>query len=50
MNNLTNKTSLLCLYIENQKEHHKTKSFAKEYEGYVKFYQQTINKNKDNKQ
>jgi REP element-mobilizing transposase RayT len=34
----------LCEYIENQKEHHKTKSYAEEYEGYVKFYQQTIRK------
>jgi len=32
----------LCEYIENQKEHHKTKSYVEEYEGYVKFYQQTI--------
>jgi REP element-mobilizing transposase RayT len=32
----------LCEYIENQKEHHKTKNYADEYEGYVKFYQQTI--------
>jgi len=40
----------LCLYIENQPEHHKTKSFAEEYEGYVKFYQQTINKKKVEKQ
>ncbi|GHU72034.1 hypothetical protein FACS189413_14540 [Bacteroidia bacterium] len=28
-------------------EHHKTKSFAEEYESYVKFYQQTIKKKKD---
>ena len=34
----------LCNYIENQKEHHKTKSYTEEYEGYVKFYQQTIRK------
>jgi REP element-mobilizing transposase RayT len=39
----------LCLYIENQPEHHKTKSFAEEYDDYVKFYQQTINKQKDTK-
>jgi REP element-mobilizing transposase RayT len=34
----------LCEYIENQKEHHKKTSYAEEYEGYVKFYQQTIRK------
>jgi len=34
----------LCEYIENQKEHHKTQSYTEEYEGYVKFYQQTIRK------
>jgi len=39
----------LCEYIENQKEHHKTKSYADEYEGYVKFYQQTIQKKKREK-
>ncbi|MDR2706579.1 MAG: transposase [Planctomycetaceae bacterium] len=32
----------LCKYIRNQKEHHQKYSFAEEYEGYVKFYQQTI--------
>ena len=32
----------LCEYIENQKEHHKKQGYAEEYEGYVKFYQQTI--------
>jgi hypothetical protein len=37
----------LCLYIENQPEHHKTKTFSEECEGYVKFYQQTIIKKKD---
>ena len=31
-------------YFENQKEHHKSKTYAQEYEGYVKFYQQTIRK------
>ena len=34
----------LCEYIENQKEHHKKQTCAEEYEGYVKFYQQTIRK------
>jgi REP element-mobilizing transposase RayT len=34
----------LCKYIENQNEHHKKQTYADEYEGYVKFYQQTINK------
>jgi REP element-mobilizing transposase RayT len=34
----------LCRYIENQKEHHKKQNYAEEYEGYVKFYQQTIRK------
>jgi REP element-mobilizing transposase RayT len=34
----------LCMYIENQKEHHKIQSYDKEYEGYIKFYQQTVNK------
>jgi REP element-mobilizing transposase RayT len=34
----------LCKYIKNQKEHHKKQSYMEEYDGYVKFYQQTINK------
>ena len=34
----------MCEYIENQKEHHKTKSYSEKYDGYVKFYQQTIRK------
>jgi REP element-mobilizing transposase RayT len=34
----------LCKYIKNQKEHHKKRSYIEEYNGYVKFYQQTINK------
>jgi REP element-mobilizing transposase RayT len=34
----------LCEYIENQKEHHKTRTYAEEYDGYVKFYQRTIRK------
>jgi REP element-mobilizing transposase RayT len=32
----------LCGYIENQKEHHKKQSYSEEYEGYIKFYQQTL--------
>jgi REP element-mobilizing transposase RayT len=40
----------LCLYIENQPEHHKIKNFAEEYDGCVKFYQQTIIKKKDEKE
>jgi REP element-mobilizing transposase RayT len=32
----------LCKYIKNQNEHHKKQSYAEEYDGYVKFYQQTI--------
>ena len=36
----------VCEYIENQPNHHKTTSYVEEYEGYVKFYQQTINKKK----
>jgi REP element-mobilizing transposase RayT len=39
----------LCTYIENQKEHHKKQNYAEEYEGYVKFYQQTIKKKTDEK-
>ncbi|MDR1983407.1 MAG: transposase [Prevotellaceae bacterium] len=40
----------LCGYIENQKEHHATKeTYAQEYEKYIKFYQQTINKKKNEK-
>jgi len=34
----------LCEYIENQKEHHKSQTYAEEYEEYIKFYQQTIRK------
>jgi len=36
----------MCEYIENQPNHHKTISYAEEYDEYVKFYQQTINKKK----
>jgi REP element-mobilizing transposase RayT len=39
----------LCVYIENQKEHHKKQSYSEEYERYIKFYQQTIRR-KTNKQ
>jgi REP element-mobilizing transposase RayT len=39
----------LCEYIENQKEHHKTQNYVEEYEGYIKFYQQTIRKKTNNK-
>lgn len=35
----------VCKYIYNQKEHHRKQTFAEEYEGFVKFYQQTIKKN-----
>jgi len=34
----------VCDYIDNQKEHHKKQSYAEEYEGFVKHYQQTIRK------
>jgi REP element-mobilizing transposase RayT len=37
----------LCEYIENQKEHHKKQNYTEEYEGYIKFYQQTIRKKND---
>ncbi|MDR1484970.1 MAG: transposase [Planctomycetaceae bacterium] len=36
----------LCTYIKNQKEHHKKYNFAEEYNKLVKYYQQTIQKNK----
>jgi len=36
--------SKVCNYIENQKEHHSTKSYAEEYETFLTFYQQTIKK------
>jgi hypothetical protein len=35
---------IVCTYIENQKEHHKTQSYDREYEIFVKNYQQTISK------
>ena len=36
--------SKVCNYIENQREHHSKQSYAEEYETFLKFYQQTINK------
>jgi REP element-mobilizing transposase RayT len=33
----------VCKYILNQKEHHKTTDYAKEYDTFLKFYQQSIN-------
>ena len=36
----------VCRYILNQPEHHKKVTFAAEYERFIKFYQQTLNKNK----
>lgn len=32
----------VCKYILNQREHHKRKSFAEEYETFIQFYQKTI--------
>ena len=34
----------VCNYIFNQKEHHKKQSYHDEYEAFLKFYQETINK------
>jgi len=34
----------VCKYIINQPEHHKKQTCAEEYETFLKFYQQTINK------
>ncbi|MCL2119409.1 MAG: transposase [Planctomycetaceae bacterium] len=34
----------VCDYIFNQKEHHTKQSYQDEYETFLKFYQQTINK------
>ncbi|NDV47298.1 IS200/IS605 family transposase [Paludibacter sp. 221] len=36
----------VCKYILNQKEHHRKKTFAEEYDEFIKFYQQTIDKEK----
>ena len=38
--------SKVCNYIENQREHHEKQSYAEEYETFLKFYQQTINRKK----
>ena len=38
----------VCDYIDNQKEHHKKQSYAEEYDGFVKHYQQTIRKKQRN--
>jgi putative transposase len=35
-----------CKYILNQKAHHQKKTFAQEYEQFMKHYQQTLNTNK----
>jgi REP element-mobilizing transposase RayT len=34
----------VCEYIENQKEHHREKSYNDEYAEFIRHYQQTINK------
>lgn len=34
----------VCKYILNQSEHHKKVSFEEEYQKFLKFYQQTLNK------
>jgi len=34
----------VCKYILGQKEHHKKHTFQEEYDAFIKFYQQTINK------
>ena len=36
----------VCKYILDQSEHHKKYDYSYEYDKFVKFYQQTINKNK----
>ena len=36
--------SKVCNYIENQKEHHSKQSYTEEYDTFLKFYQQTINR------
>ena len=33
----------VCKYILNQKEHHKKKTFAEEYDEFIRHYQKTIN-------
>jgi len=37
----------VCKYILNQKEHHTRQSYHDEYETFLKFYQQTINKKEE---
>ena len=34
----------VCKYILNQPNHHKKKSFAEEYESFIKYYQETLQK------
>ena len=41
-----NDISKVCNYIENQREHHTEQSCSEEYETFLRFYQQTINKKK----
>lgn len=36
----------ICKYILNQPNHHKKVTFAKEYEKFIKYYQDTLKKNK----
>ena len=36
----------VCKYILNQANHHKKISFAEEYEKFIKYYQETLQKNK----
>lgn len=36
----------ICKYILNQPNHHKKVSFAEEYEQFIKYYQDTLQKNK----
>jgi len=37
----------VCKYILNQKEHHKKENYDQEYDTFLKFYQQTINKKRE---
>jgi len=36
----------VCKYILNQPEHHRKVSFTEEYEGFIKFYEKTLNPSK----
>jgi len=36
----------VCKYILGQKEHHRNMAFSEEFEQFIKFYQQTIRKQK----